>query len=389
MATETQASPSQYDKDNPFPATISENKLLSGEGSKKETRHFVVELGGSGLSYACGDSLGIYPTNNPEQVQELLNSQDWTGGESVQLPKDDSPIPIKIALMSRLAIGDQSKKFLQSLLERAADSPAKSEAEALLAPEKREELKSYLEERHLIDYMLAFPDVRWEPQELIGELKRLTPRLYSIASSPTRHPVCTHLTVAIVRYETLGRQREGVCTTFMTDRVGIGQPCVPVFVASSHFGLPEDGATDVIMVGPGTGIAPFRAFLQEREDKKSSGRNWLFFGDQHQKTDYLYREEFEAWQQSGHIANLSLAFSRDQAEKIYVQHRMLEKGKELWEWMDGGAHFYVCGDAKRMAADVDDAFHQIAREHGGMDEEAAKSWVKQLRRDKRYQRDVY
>ena len=389
MDPDTQASPSTFDKDNPFPATISENTLLSGEGSIKETRHFVVELGGSGLAYTCGDSLGVYPTNNPAAVEELLQSQDWSGEESVQLPKDDSPISLREALMHRLAIGDQSKKFLQAVLEKAGDSEKKAEATEMLDPAKRQELKWYLEERHLVDYLLDYPDIQWEPQELVSLLKRLVPRLYSIASSPSRHPDCTHLTVAIVRYETLGRQREGVCTTYMTDRVEVGEKSVPVFVASSHFGLPEDGATDVIMIGPGTGIAPFRAFLQEREDKKCSGRNWLFFGDQHEKTDYLYGDEFAAWKESGHIANLSLAWSRDQEEKIYVQHKMLEMGKELWEWMDGGAYFYVCGDAKRMAADVDAALHQIAQEHGGLDEAAAKSWVKQLRKDKRYQRDVY
>jgi sulfite reductase (NADPH) flavoprotein alpha-component len=175
----------------------------------------------------------------------------------------------------------------------------------------------------------------------------------------------------------------------MTDRVEVESPEVPVFVASSHFGLPEDGATDVIMVGPGTGIAPFRAFLQEREDRECSGRNWLFFGDQHATTDYLYGEEFDALKESGFLHNLSLAFSRDQAEKVYVQHRMLEQGKELWDWMQGGAYFYVCGDASRMAKDVDDALAQIAQDHGGMSEDEAKSWLKQLRKEKRYQRDVY
>ncbi len=389
MTPDTQASPCEFDKDNPFFAKIVENRLLNGEGSAKETRHFIVDLEGSGLEYSCGDSLGVYPTNNPAQVEAILKTQDWTGDESVQLPKDDSGISLRDALLKRLAIGDQSKKFLQAVLERAGDSPAKAEAEALLDPAKRQELKWYLEERHLIDYLEIFSDIQWQPQELVALMKRLVPRLYSIASSPTRSPNATHLTVAIVRYETLGKAREGVCTTFMTDRVEINAPEVPVFIASSHFGLPEDGATDVIMVGPGTGIAPFRAFLQEREDRECSGRNWLFFGDQHAKTDYLYGEEFDAMQESGLLQKVSLAFSRDQAEKVYVQHRMLENGKELWDWMQGGAYFYVCGDASRMAKDVDDALAQIAQDHGGMSEAEAKSWLKQLRKEKRYQRDVY
>ena len=389
MTPDTQASPCEFDKDNPFFAKIVENRLLNGEGSAKETRHFIVDLEGSGLEYSCGDSLGVYPTNNPAQVEAILKTQDWTGDESVQLPKDDSGISLRDALLKRLAIGDQSKKFLQAVLERAGDSPAKAEAETLLDPAKRQELKWYLEERHLIDYLEIFSDIQWQPQELVALMKRLVPRLYSIASSPTRSPNATHLTVAIVRYETLGKAREGVCTTFMTDRVEINAPEVPVFIASSHFGLPEDGATDVIMVGPGTGIAPFRAFLQEREDRECSGRNWLFFGDQHAKTDYLYSEEFDAMQESGLLQKVSLAFSRDQAEKVYVQHRMLENGKELWDWMQGGAYFYVCGDASRMAKDVDDALAQIAQDHGGMSEAEAKSWLKQLRKEKRYQRDVY
>ena len=389
MTPEMQASLCEFDKDNPFNAKIVENRLLNGEGSAKETRHFIVDLEGSGLTYTCGDSLGVYPSNNPEQVEAILKTQDWSGDESVQLPKDDTPISLREALLKRLAIGDQSKKFLQTVLGKAGDSAAKAEAEAMLDPAKRQELKWFLEERHLIDYLENFSDINWEPQELVSLLKRLVPRLYSIASSPTRSPNATHLTVAIVRYETLGEAREGVCTTYMTDRVDVGSQEVPVFIASSHFGLPEDDAVDVIMVGPGTGIAPFRAFLQERDDRKCSGRNWLFFGDQHAKTDYLYGEEFEAWQESGFLQKVSLAFSRDQEEKIYVQHRMLEQGKELWDWMNGGAYFYVCGDASRMAKDVDDALAQIAQDHGGMSEDEAKSWLKQLRKEKRYQRDVY
>jgi sulfite reductase (NADPH) flavoprotein alpha-component len=389
MTPETQASQCEFDKDNPFPAKIVENRLLNGEGSAKETRHFIVDLEGSGLTYTCGDSLGVYPTNNPGQVEAILKTQDWSGDETVQLPKDDAPITIREALLKRLAIGDQSKKFLQDLLEKSGDCPAKTEAEALLDPSNREELKAYLEQRHLIDYLENFSDIKWEPQDLVGQMKRLVPRLYSIASSPTRSPNATHLTVAIVRYETLGKAREGVCSTFIADRVILNAPEVPVFIASSHFGIPEEDSADVIMVGPGTGIAPFRAFLQEREDRKCSGRNWLFFGDQHANTDYLYGDEFEAWKDSGFLQNLSLAFSRDQDEKVYVQHRMLEQGKELWDWLNAGAYFYVCGDASRMAKDVDDALAQIGQDHGGMSEDESKSWLKQLRKEKRYQRDVY
>ena len=214
-------------------------------------------------------------------------------------------------------------------------------------------------------------------------------RLYSIASSSKAHPSEVHLTVAVVRYETNGRQRHGVCSTFLADRVATGETPVPVFVSHSHFAPPADGARDVIMVGPGTGVAPFRAFMQERVATGASGRNWLFFGDQRRATDFLYEDEWLAWQAQGKLARLDVAFSRDQAEKIYVQDRMRQNGAELWAWLKSGAHFYVCGDAKRMAKDVDAALHEVIAQHGQMDAAAAADYVKQLKKDHRYMRDVY
>jgi sulfite reductase (NADPH) flavoprotein alpha-component len=215
------------------------------------------------------------------------------------------------------------------------------------------------------------------------------PRLYSIASSAKVTPNEVHLTVAIVRYETNGRQRVGVASTFLADRAALGATPVPVFVSHSHFGVPEDSARDCIMVGPGTGIAPFRAFVQERAAAGATGRNWLFFGDQRRATDFLYEEEWAAWQQQGKLARLDVAFSRDQAQKIYVQDKMRENAAELWAWLKGGAHFYVCGDAKRMAKDVDAALHEIIAQQGGLDAAQAAEFVKQMKKDKRYQRDVY
>ncbi len=377
-----------FDKDHPFAAKITENRLLNKEGSAKDTRHFVVDISGSGLCYACGDSLGIYPTNDPAYVEQVLASLGFSGDEPVTVPKVDQPLPVREAFLHKLSLAGPSKKFLQALVDKCG-SEELPEARRLLEPGARKELMAYLEQRELIDFFDEVPASRWEPQEIAALMKRLVPRLYSIASSPTLHPTDVHLTVAIVRYQTNGRDRNGVCTTYMTDRVDLGEPTVPIFIAASHFGLPEETGQDAIMVGPGTGIAPFRAFLQERKTANDPGRNWLFFGDQHASTDYLYADEFEAWHQDGFLQNLSLAFSRDQEAKVYVQHRMLERGKELWDWLQGGAYFYVCGDAKRMAGDVDAALHQIAQEHGGLDEAAAKSYFKDLKKAKRYQRDVY
>jgi len=377
-----------FDKDNPFAAKITENRLLNKEGSSKDTRHFVVDISGSGLRYTCGDSIGIYPTNDSAYVENVLSTLNFTGDEMVVVPKVDRALPLRAALMHKLSLAGPSKKFFQTLLAKCGENEL-VEARRYLEPGSRKELMAYLEQRELIDFFEEIPSARWEPQELVNLMKRLVPRLYSIASSPTLHPNDVHLTVAIVRYQTNGRDRNGVCTTYMTDRVKLDDPSVPIFIASSHFGLPEDMGKDVIMVGPGTGIAPFRAFLQERDTRNDFGRNWLFFGDQHASTDYLYCEELESWQKDGFIQNLSLAFSRDQEEKVYVQHKMLDKGKELWDWLESGAFFYVCGDAKRMAGDVDTALHQIAQEHGGLDEAGAKSYFKDLKNSKRYQRDVY
>jgi len=224
----------------------------------------------------------------------------------------------------------------------------------------------------------------------VDHLRKLMPRLYSIASSPKVSPDGIHLTVAIVRYQTNGRERVGVCSTFMADRVVVGDTPVPAFVSHSHFGLPEDHAEkDVIMIGPGTGIAPFRAFVQERAAVGAKGRNWVFFGDQHSATDFLYEDEWNDYQSKGQVTRLDLAWSRDQEQKVYVQDKMRENAKELWSWIQNGAYFYVCGDAKRMAKDVDQALHDIIAEQGAMPIEKAAEYVKQLKKDKRYQRDVY
>lgn len=388
MSTVSEEKP-VYDKKNPFKARLTENWLLSKEGSIKDTRHFVVDIKGSGLVYTCGDSIAVYPTNKPESVQELLDVLGTSGDEMVRLPKDEVDITLREALSTRLSLAQPTKKILKALLETGAGGETKKLLEEKLALENNDQTKEYLENREFADLLLDYPGARLSPQEFVPNLRKLMPRLYSIASSPTLYPEEVHLTVAVVRYNTNGRDRVGVCSTYLADRVPLAEASVPVFIAKSHFGLPEDDSADLIMVGPGTGIAPFRAFLQERIARKSTGRSWIFFGDQHHATDYLYGDEFEKYLAEGELDRLDLAWSRDQDYKIYVQDKILENAADLWEWLEGGALFYVCGDAKRMAKDVDAALHKIARDQGGMSEEEAIAWVKSLKKEKRYQRDVY
>ena len=383
---------SAYSKTNPFPAKLTENRILNQPGSAKETRHFVVDISGSGLSYTVGDSLGVFATNRASEVAEILEVLGASGNEMVSpaMLKLESPITLQEALSTRLALASPTPKLLGALSEKVTDAAEKAKLEDLLDPEKKDALKVWLEQRAYIDILTEFPSGKMSPQEFVDLQRKLMPRLYSIASSPEISPTGVHLTVAIVRYETNGRDRVGVCSSFMADRVIDNETEVPVFVSNSHFGLPEDHADrDIIMVGPGTGIAPFRAFVQERVALGATGRNWVFFGDQHAATDFLYEEEWANYLAKGQVAKLDLAWSRDQAEKIYVQDKMRESGAELWAWLQGNGIFYVCGDAKRMAKDVDQALHDIAVEHGGLSVEESVAFVKQLKKDKRYQRDVY
>lgn len=390
MSAQNDASP--YSKTHPFLARISENRLLNQEGSAKETRHFVVDIVGSGLTYTVGDSLGVFATNRIEEVEELLEVLGATGDELVspKMLKLEQPITLREALTSRLALAGPTPLLLKTLVTKATDPAEKIKLEELVAPDNAEALKPWLEQRHYIDILNEFSSAKLTPAELVDLQRKLMPRLYSIASSPRVSPQGVHLTVAVVRYETNDRHRVGVCSTFMADRVQVNETPVPVFVSNSHFGLPEDHAgTDIIMVGPGTGIAPFRAFVQERAGQGGTGRNWIFFGDQHEATDFLYADEWKDYVASGDVHKLDLAWSRDQAEKVYVQDKMRVSGAELWAWLQTGAIFYVCGDAKRMAKDVDQALHDIVAEHGGMSMDDAVAYVKQLKKDKRYQRDVY
>ncbi len=381
--------PSPYSKDRPFPARIVENRLLTAPGSDKETRHLVVSLAGSGLAYKPGDSLGAFPSNRPSEVAEILALLGATGEEPVALPREAGEVPLAEALSTRLSLAGPTRRFLETLAGRAVDPGEKSRLDALLDPAAKDALDAFLAERQFVDLLGEFPGARPGPQLLVDHLRRLVPRLYSIASSPRAHPGEAHQTVAGGRYRTNGRDRVGVASGYLAERVRVGVDTVPVFTTHAPFGLPEDGGRDIVMVGPGTGVAPFRAFVEERAAVGAKGRNWLFFGDRRRATDFLYEAEWTAHLAAGRLARLDTAFSRDQATKIYVQDRMRENAAELWSWISGGAAFYVCGDARRMAKDVDAALHQIVAERGGMAPAEAAEYVKRMRKEKRYQRDVY
>ena len=373
-----------YSRKNPFPAKLKKNRKLTAEGSAKDTRHFEIDLADSGLAYEVGDSLGVFPTNNPDLVVEILSVLGFSGEEPVTDPNGNT-VSIREALTRSYVITEKDKKLLAAIAEK---DPTAAHFIPMTTPEGRAELEAYAWGREVIDPLLAHPAAKFTPEEFVKCLRKLQPRLYSIASSQKANPIEVHLTVAAVRYETHGRKREGVCSTFLSDRADNAP--VPVFVhTAKHFRVPEDPSIHAIMVGPGTGIAPFMAFLQERKATGAMGKNWLFFGDQKSSTDFLYREELESWVSEGVLHKLSTAFSRDQAEKVYVQHRMLEEAEELYEWLQQGGYFYICGDASRMAKDVDTALHQVVEKAGGKSPEEAAAYVEELKKSKRYRKDVY
>jgi len=374
------SSPGGFSKTNPFPARLLVNRVLNASGSEKETRHFEISLEGSGLRYEAGDALGVMPANCPRLVADVLDALGSDGEDAVVTPK--GPMPLRQALTTVFDLGKPSNELLKFF--SAHDAVLRG----LLADDRRDDLRKWLWGRGVIDLLLGGAGKLSGP-EIVALLKPMSPRLYSISSSPAAHAGRVHLTVNIVRYQSQGRDRKGVASTFLADRVCPETP-VPVFVQTSHgFRLPANGDLPVIMVGPGTGIAPFRAFLHERRAAGVRGRNWLFFGEQRVATDFYYADELEKMLADGHLTRLSTAFSRDQKEKIYVQHRLLENAVDLWAWLEAGAHFYVCGDASRMAKDVDDALHRVIETAGGRSGDDAKAYVAKMKSEKRYQRDVY
>ena len=382
--TATVAAPA-YSRANPFPGKLIVNRRLSGPESAKDTRHFEIDLSGWGLSFEVGDSLAVYAMNDPQLVDEIIHALGATGDEQVPRPKGP-PTTFREALLRDYGITQPTPKFLKAITARANSSTLLKD---LLHSERKEDLDRYLWGMEVIDFLNEHPSAKFTPQEFVGFLTKLQPRLYSVASSLKAYPDQVHFIVDVIRYESHGRIRKGVASSFLAERAN--DVPVPVFPSvAKHFHLPENPDTPIIMIGPGTGVAPFRAYLQERKAVGAKGKNWLFFGSQHENCDFAYRDEFEAFKREGILTRLDCAWSRDQPEKIYVQHRMKENAAEIWKWLDGeGAHFFVCGDARRMAKDVDATLRKIVQEHGGKNTGEANEYVEKLKSDKRYKRDVY
>ena len=371
-----------YTRNEPFYTRLIGNRLLNGEGAEKETRQFIFDLQESGFGYEAGDALGVWPRNDPGLVAEMLSTLCLSEIAPVSVPGLRT-MDLGEALSSQFEITKTTPEMLRFVAERSGSSFLID----LMLEERRTHRTDWLWGRQFIDLLHGFP-IKASAEELLGVLKRMQPRLYSISSSPMIYPAQVHLTTATVRYGRDGVKHGGVCSTFLADRAAKAE--IPIFLQkSAHFRPPKDPSLPMIMVGPGTGIAPFRAFLQERQARGASGRNWLFFGEQRAATDFYYRDELEAMQAQGYLHRLSTAFSRDQVEKIYVQQRMLENGAQLWAWLEDGARFYVCGDASRMAKDVDAALRRVVEDQGGMNAEAADAYVTAMTREKRYVRDVY
>lgn len=381
--TESLAPKSQYNRKNPFPAKLQVNRLLTATNSSKETRHYELSITGSELSYEAGDALCVVPTNCPELVAAIINAIGCKGDEIE--PVNSEAMSLSDALRTHFEIKLPSKELVQEIATRSGNQ----ELNGLLSTGDKEQLANYLWGRDTLDLLLQNPSCEFAAAEFIALLKPLQHRAYSISSSGKMYPESVHLTVASVRYDSHGRQHKGVCSTFLADLVDTQTEVRCFFTPNKVFRVPDDNSLPMIMVGPGTGVAPFRAFLQERQHRKATGKNWLFFGDRNVATDFIYREELEALQANGLLTRLDVAFSRDQEAKIYVQDKMREHGAELFAWLEQGGYFFVCGDAYHMAKDVDKALLEVIAEQGKLSEQQAVDYVNQLKKHKRYVRDVY
>ncbi|TWU17915.1 sulfite reductase subunit alpha [Allorhodopirellula heiligendammensis] len=372
----------QWSRNNPFSAKLIESRPLNLEGSAKDTRHVVIDLTGSGLKYNVGDALGVLPSNCPDLATKLIDSIAADSQISVATPSGNTKTLLQ-ALCEDYCLKDPSDELIELLAGRIQDASAKATLTLMLE-------EGVPDGFDVLDVLEVAQGVTVTATEVIETLDPLNPRLYSIASSMKRVGDQVHLTVGKVVYEREGRVRKGVASTMLADRVSTGET-VRVFVQPNHAGftVPSAADTPMIMVGPGTGIAPFLSFLQERAESNAPGSNWLFFGDQHEAFDFLYREELEEYVGNGLLTRLDTAFSRDDERKVYVQDRMREQAAEIWQWLESGAAFYVCGDASRMARDVDKALHDIAVSAGGLSAADAAAYVKQLSTSGRYHRDVY
>ncbi|WP_079476805.1 assimilatory sulfite reductase (NADPH) flavoprotein subunit [Marinococcus halophilus] len=374
-----------YSRTNPFRAEILENINLNGRGSAKETRHVELSLEGSGLTFEPGDSLGMFPENDPLLVDQLIREMDWNPEETVVLNKQGDIRSLREALLSHFEITVLTKP----LLEKMSKLTNNEKLQELLETGQADELRTYLEGRDLLDLLKDYGPWQGGAADVVGNLRKIPPRLYSIASSPSANPDEVHLTVGAVRYDAHGRPRTGVCSGQCAERTEPGDT-LPIYIQHNpNFKLPENPSAPVIMVGPGTGIAPFRSFVEEREEVEADGKSWLFFGDQHFRTDFLYQTEWQQWLEDGSLSKMDVAFSRDNEEKVYVQHRILENSGEVYQWLQDGAFLYICGDEKRMAHDVHEALVTVLENEGNMTHEEAEAYMLDLQQQKRYQRDVY
>jgi sulfite reductase (NADPH) flavoprotein alpha-component len=371
----------EYTHDNPWPARILESVQLNGRGSDKETYHIELDLAGAGLHYAPGDALAVVPLNQHPLVEEVLRAARLSDTTPVQVGAESLPLAAALASRRELTV------LTRDVLERYAALAPHAELRSLLADTAR--LQPYLYGRDVADLLTDFPTDQLTAQVLADTLRPLPSRAYSIASSLLAHPEEVHLTVGAVRYEAFGRRKHGVCSSFLADRVAVGDE-VQVFVErNEYFKLPAAGATDIIMVGAGTGIAPFRAFVEERVELGAAGRNWLLFGNPHFTTDFLYQAEWQQHLKRGGLARLDVAFSRDQAEKVYVQDRLLEASRDVFGWLENGAQFYVCGDKDRLGHAVQTALTQVVQKEAGISADDAAAYVKNLKKQRRYLEDVY
>lgn len=371
----------QYDRKHPFSAPLLENQILNGRGSNKEVRHIEISLEGSGLHYQPGDALGVYPQNDPALVSMLIDALGFAADSPVEL--DEQTETLTSALMHHREITVLTRPLVQKWAELALSKELNKLMESKAA------VTEWIRGRDVLDLVQSYPLADIDANGFIKLLRKLPPRLYSIASSQAAVDEEVHITVATVRYNAHNRERGGVASTWLADRLA-EDATIPVYIdPNKNFKLPADDDAPIIMIGPGTGVAPFRSFMQEREERGARGSNWLFFGEQHFLTDFLYQTEWLAWRKSGLLTHLDVAFSRDQTEKIYVQHRIREKSIEIWNWLQEGAYLYVCGDADNMAPDVNEALIDIISQQGNKSREDATEYLRQLTRDKRYQRDVY
>lgn len=373
-----------YGKKNPFPAEVLDNQLLSGDCSGKETIHLELSLDGSGLDYQPGDVLAVVPRNAVDVVDAVLKASRLSADAKVEV-KGAGNKTLALALTEDFDITGLSRNLAKSW-QKIVDSDALSK---LLEDDAKAAFKDWVGGRQVVDLLEAFPPKEMTAQQFVDILRKLPPRLYSIASSPKAHPGEVHLTVAAVRYETEGKERKGVASTYLADDASAGSQVAVYVHQNKNFRLPESGDTPIIMVGPGTGIAPFRAFVEERAETGAKGESWLFFGDQRYNEDFLYQLEWQDHLKNGSLTRLDVAFSRDQPEKVYVQHKLEESAAEVWSWLERGAHFYVCGDASQMARDVHESLLRIVQEQGDKTAEEAMAYVSALKKDRRYQRDVY